>query len=322
MLRYQFDAAALSAVRFGISPLNEMGLGLRAFRAPERYPLQHGWLQRIADVRHLLDEEMLAALVDDRRWVADFVTPRPTAPVGDIDDELDTLASLTPEQLERDLRVVHGRIPPPFVGRHADVMDRLLTALRRAWRLCFEPHWSRMRAVLEADIAHRGRVMAREGMMSMVGGLTPAVHWAGHSLDVTLSAPFGRDRPVGVDGLTLAPSVFVINASTMIDLDRSPTLIYPARGQGAMWAPLDRSAPGATDALLGPTRAGLLSSLAEPRSSTELAFSLGVSPSAVNQHLRVMHAAGLLNRTRHGRSVLYYRSALGDALLAGRGTRI
>ena len=41
-----------------------------------------------------------------------------------------------------------------------------------------------------------------------------------------------------------------------------------------------------------------------------------MSTSAVNQHLRVMARAGLLNRARYGRAVLYYRSAAGDALCA------
>ena len=42
---------------------------------------------------------------------------------------------------------------------------------------------------------------------------------------------------------------------------------------------------------------------------------LGVTASAVNQHLRVLRDAGLLVSTRYGRSVLYLRSELGTALL-------
>jgi DNA-binding transcriptional ArsR family regulator len=34
----------------------------------------------------------------------------------------------------------------------------------------------------------------------------------------------------------------------------------------------------------------------------------------VSQHLRVLHDARLVNRARHGRVVLYARSALGDGL--------
>jgi DNA-binding transcriptional ArsR family regulator len=56
--------------------------------------------------------------------------------------------------------------------------------------------------------------------------------------------------------------------------------------------------------------------LGEPASSTELAARLGVTPTAVNQHLRAMRSAGLLTTARRGRSVLYLRSDLGDRLVA------
>ncbi|MEU6234004.1 helix-turn-helix domain-containing protein [Kitasatospora sp. NPDC047058] len=43
-----------------------------------------------------------------------------------------------------------------------------------------------------------------------------------------------------------------------------------------------------------------------------------MTPSAVSQHLRALHAAGLVTRTRDGRHVLYHRSTLGDRLVTGR----
>jgi DNA-binding MarR family transcriptional regulator len=55
--------------------------------------------------------------------------------------------------------------------------------------------------------------------------------------------------------------------------------------------------------------------LGQPSSTTELARLLAVTPGAVSRHLTALHAARLLNRTRSGRCVLYFRSPLGDALL-------
>ncbi|MEU6180106.1 ArsR/SmtB family transcription factor [Streptomyces coeruleorubidus] len=46
----------------------------------------------------------------------------------------------------------------------------------------------------------------------------------------------------------------------------------------------------------------------------ELARRLGVTPSAVSQQLRVLHATGLVTRARDGRRVLYRRSPLGEQL--------
>ena len=54
--------------------------------------------------------------------------------------------------------------------------------------------------------------------------------------------------------------------------------------------------------------------LAEPLPTIELARRLRVTPSAVSQHLKVLHATGLLARARDGRQVLYRRTPLGDQL--------
>lgn len=62
--------------------------------------------------------------------------------------------------------------------------------------------------------------------------------------------------------------------------------------------------------------ARLLRLLGEPPATVELARRLRVAPSAVSQHLRGLHAAGLVTRARQGRQVLYRRSPLGDGLAA------
>ncbi|WP_371364470.1 ArsR/SmtB family transcription factor [Jatrophihabitans sp. GAS493] len=118
--------------------------------------------------------------------------------------------------------------------------------------------------------------------------------------------------------MTLLPSLFVRYASTPITPQEPPLLMYAARGIGTLWESERTTAPAALEAVLGGVRAGLLNLLASPASSTELALRLGVSPSAVNQHLRPLRDAGLLISARHGRSMLYLRSALGDQLVAGR----
>ncbi|GAA2464011.1 ArsR/SmtB family transcription factor [Winogradskya humida] len=314
MIRYELESADVSAVRFGISPLGEVSLGLRALRAPDAFPLQQPWLDRIAPVRQLLDTEVLLGLVNDRRWVADFTNPRPGSPLTDFGQEIAELARITPERLRGDLRHVHGDVPPVFDGPHDEVVARLVAALTQAWDLCFVPYWKRMRAVLEADITYRGRVAAQAGIGTMLGGLSSSISFDGRNIDIRLASPIARVRPIRGEGVTLVPSMFVGRSSTPADETLPPVIVYPARGQGAMWSTADRPGTGAIRDLLGSTRATLLAALGEPASSTDLALRLGVTTSAVNQHLRVLERGGLLNRARYGRSILYYRSDLGESL--------
>jgi DNA-binding transcriptional ArsR family regulator len=84
-----------------------------------------------------------------------------------------------------------------------------------------------------------------------------------------------------------------------------------------MWEAEQVRNPAAVVAVLGEVRTSLLTALAAPASSTELAVRFSVTASAVNQHLRALREAGLVTSTRYGHSVLYFRSELGSALLLG-----
>ena len=96
-----------------------------------------------------------------------------------------------------------------------------------------------------------------------------------------------------------------------------PTLIYPARGVSALWEQPGRAGPGsALHRLLGTSRAAILLALEDPASTTQLAGTLGQSLGGIGDHLAVLREAGLVARARSGRSVLYRRTPVGDALAA------
>ncbi|MFC7757839.1 ArsR/SmtB family transcription factor [Catellatospora bangladeshensis] len=79
----------------------------------------------------------------------------------------------------------------------------------------------------------------------------------------------------------------------------------PGRGRGARRAV--RRVP-----------ARLLDILRQPATTSELARRTGMAAGTVSEHLGVMHAAGLLARSRHGRTVLYVATAAGQSLLDAR----
>jgi biotin operon repressor len=316
MVRYELVGTDLADVRFAVSPLNELVLSLRAWRAPGLFPLHLRWLRVLEEVRSRLDEATLLALTNDRGWTPDFLSPRPYSPLTRFDDELARLARTDPAVVQRDLRAVHqsAPLPPPLRGPASQVLTRVLDALSDYWQHCFAPYWPRMRALLEGDVIHRGQQIAQRGLAAMFAELSNTVRLVDNVVEVQLPrSKVDYARPT-TDGLTLVPSLWATNASPPISPDEPPMILYAARGVATLWQPQTLPAPRALADLIGATRAGLLTHLATPTSSTELAARLGVTTTAVNQHLRKLLAGGLLVSARHGRSVLYRRSDLGDQL--------
>ncbi len=316
MIEYVLDDADLAEVRFGVSPLTEAALSLRAIRDPGRFPLHLPWLSRVQEALPSLDEAMLRALTNEQFWTPDFLTPRPLSPLTRIEDELDRLADLSPAVVARDIEAVHpGRRPPALAGPARAVRSRVVHALREYWDACLADPWPRMRNLLEADVIHRGRLIVQSGIAAMFASLSQAVSFADGVVAVRLTARIDWRVGTGGDGLVLSPTQFSRRVSTPVDPTEPPLIMYPVRGLGTLWSVPATTAPAALAGVLGRVRARLLVDLATPRSSTELAERLQVTPSAVNQHLRALRAAGLLTSTRYGRSVLYVQSALGTAWL-------
>lgn len=315
MFRFRLTSSALGGIRFGISPLCEMGLSLSALKEPGRYPLQLPWLSRTARARERIDHDTLLALIDDRHWVPDFLSPRPSSPLTRIEDELDALARIDQQAFVRQLEQIHGRTPAPLAGPPAQAVRQTVQALRDYWALCFQPHWTRMRTILEADVVHRGRQIAQAGLHTMLNDLAPVVSFDGRDVIVDLAERVVGATDVGDDGFALVPTMFEDSADVS-SATKPPMLMYPARGQAALWETERVPDQPAVVALIGQVRTRLLIALAAPASSTELAVRFEVTTSAVNQHLRVLHAGGLLTAARHGRSMIYLQSELGTALVA------
>jgi DNA-binding MarR family transcriptional regulator len=61
--------------------------------------------------------------------------------------------------------------------------------------------------------------------------------------------------------------------------------------------------------------------LDEPLPTVEIARRLKVTPSAVSQHLQVLHATRLVTRARDRRQVLYRRAPIGDQLIGNTDGR-
>src|SRR5205823_980790 len=89
-------------------------------------------------------------------------------------------------------------------------------------------------------------------------------------------------------------------------------MLYPARGAATVWesGALAGGHEAAVEALLGAPRVRLLTALRSPATTTALARRLGVTPSAVSQHLAVLHPVGLarLEGSRSGGAAAHRRA--------------
>jgi DNA-binding transcriptional ArsR family regulator len=317
MTEYVLDERDMTEVRFAVSPLNELALSVRTWRDPGRFPQHLPWLRRTRAQRAGLDGDLLTALSNDWFWLPDFLTPRPLTPLPRIDDELRRLATVAPDVVASQLRAVHPELPPALQGPAREVRDRIVAAVTEYWTSCFAPWWPRMLAILQADVVHRAHRITAGGMAQMFAGLSDRCVLVGNVVTIRNRPPFpGFRRVAARAGLTLVPSLFTRGLTAPLEPTQPPMVVYPARGAGLLWSADARPAPAALVGVLGRTRAGLMAMLDQPASSTELAARLGVTTTAVNQHLRALRAAGLLTAARHGRHVLYLRTELGDGLVA------
>lgn len=326
VIRFHLDLADLAATSFAYSPLLEAALSLRMWTHPGHYAEQMPLFRRMRPAFERLDTGLLTSLVATNRWVPDFLTPRPTTPWPDVRAELAALRACPPETVRADLLrtfLPHRRVLPARLAYGIENPQTLLAeiadALESYWSDCLAPQWwPRARSVLESDIVYRARTLAERGADRLFDELSDRLDWAQGTLTVRWSQPKSLpqgDVDVAGRGLVLAPTCFAHGAVTMIDTNAPPWISYPARGRATMTGDLDPPPhEPALARLLGLPRARLLMLLDEPASTTELAHRLGVSPSAVSQHLAVLHAARLTTRARHGRMVLYARSTLGDEL--------
>jgi DNA-binding transcriptional ArsR family regulator len=310
VLTYELTSRDLAEVRFAVSPVAEMVLSLRALREPGRFPLQLGWVRAVQPRVAELDWDVLRWLVNDTMGSPDFLTPRPTSPLTQLADELQLIADVDRETFERQLVAVNGELPADLT------IDKVLEALRQYWDAMMAPYWDRMRTLLSADISYRGHVLTQQGTGAMLNGLAPAITYADGLLKVDRVAAVSRTEAVDGRGLVLQPSLFGPHAVIPFDPGAEPILGYPPRGQANLWSVVEPPSQQDLAQLIGTPRAHILELLTHPRTTTDLAGELKVTPSAVSQHLQLLRRTGLVEPQRTGKQVLYRPTELA-ALLTG-----
>ncbi len=320
MILARFHTESLTRVRFAISPMFEMIRSVRTLHDLDDAGLHLPWVEQAQPSTADLDLSALVALQSAPIYNPDFVNPPPSRPQVEFEDELAVMLATPLEQIAAEVRHAYKDAPlpavlEPFVSSPRHAVEELAELMRVYWDRCLAGHWPRIRSLLQQDVLYRARRITDGGTQRLFCDLDPEVSWA----DGTLAIQCGEcDSDLDLDerGLLLVPSAFVWPKVTILTLEPwQPTLAYPARGIGMLWDPEPNAPPDALERLVGRTRASLLMALDSPRSTTELAGALGLTPGGVSQHLTTLRDAGLVTARRVARVVLYTRSTQGEALL-------
>lgn len=204
----------------------------------------------------------------------------------------------------------------PLYQDPAAHLPKVAQELDRYWQAAIAPVWPRVRAVCTADVTYRMEQFAIGGLARVLAGLHAELTWEADRLLVDKPHHCTQRFDLSGTGILLLPCAFVW-PTLMVEccgVDQ-PALTYPARGVAELWtkSPAEHADP--LTALVGRTRATLLTVLDLPRSTTQLAGQLGLSPPAVSQHLKVLKEAGLVTGRRRGKMVLYQRTRAATTLL-------
>jgi DNA-binding transcriptional ArsR family regulator len=336
VIRYEVGTEDLLHSRFAISPAFELDSLLRRLDRGGRLPVASSARLRKAFESLRRDTELDAVLALQAGWIgADFIAPPPAGLAQTWEDDLATIRATPLAQARAEIAMCLAARPATRPTAHPatrpgttdpavlalldapDAVSRLAEALDHAWRALMAPDWLQLRALCERDVVHRAGVLGRAGWAAAIADLHTSVRWHDDGIEVSNMGTGQEVIPLAGNGLLLVPSAFNWpHAATYTSGEWPKTLIYPARGIGVLWEHPAPPAPDALADLIGRSRARILLALESPAGTTHLARTLGMATGAVGDHLAVMRRAGLVDRARDGRVVLYARTAVGDALAA------
>ncbi|WP_031073660.1 ArsR/SmtB family transcription factor [Streptomyces sp. NRRL WC-3742] len=321
MIRIDLGVRGLGRVRFAASPLDTAkDLLFTLARTPQ--VLGPRW--RDNAVRALEERQLglLAAVAGGGPlgYAPDFLRPESTGFDMTLTGGLHLVATTPAERVRYELSAAldghawdrsPARRPPRLLLAALDrgeeyLAQRIAGEMEQFWHAALAPHWPGIRARLEGEVATRASAIVTRGISDTLDSLAPNLRERDGVLHLTPLVADAHRIDLEADSAVLVPSVFAARAIFCggeppgTPARRGPLIVYPA-------APTDCLPRTGRDELLGATRVKLLAELSQPHSTGELATRLCLSPATVSYHLQILHRAGLVQRTRRSRTVLYQR---------------
>jgi DNA-binding transcriptional ArsR family regulator len=272
---------------------------------------------RLGDPKSAGALRLLRSLVPARGNFPDFLTPLPT---GDgLDGAFDIIRATPRSRLALDLsparlhRVENSRFHHGLAAGRGEPMTDLVESLRRYYDAAIAPYWDEVAEHVRADGESRARDVLSDGLGGMFTGLGPSFRWRWPWLETDY--PRSHEIRLGGRGLTLVPSFFCVREPvTLIDEELPPMLVFPARRLRRDPQAEERAVFHLSQ-VIGRTRARILVALRTPRSTSELAGTIGMSLASASQQVTVLRNAGFVVSRRDGQAMLHSVTGKGKALL-------
>lgn len=212
------------------------------------------------------------------------------------------------------------RAMTPFTRALAEGREEAFLALGQAaadlQTAVFDPYRRTLATHVAAAAGQAGSHLAAHGVDSLLRNLHPQIRWNGK----VLSLPAHKDRDTELAGrvLVLSPCALLPKLGTSGDmLTGRLDLYYPAMQARIL---RDETSPGAgrsLEALVGATRAALLTAIARTPALTtgQLATTLCLSAASTSRQLTILRDNGLVSTQRSGMRVHHYVTHLGAAMV-------
>lgn len=315
MITLELDPASVARVRVAPSPLFEVATWLAASVTGARHPLfgDPGAAARYA----LRDREVAvtAAMVSAGArccYLPAFLTPKPRAGQsrGLLDEQLELVRATSQE-------VAAAQLPVDWWSSAgldskqvdvAEVPNRAARGLARFWELALADWWSEVQYAVSNDVHRCGQLLAAGGVGRLFNSLRPAARWRANSL--LLANPTEATTRFIDEELVLVPSLLTPHRLTVqLDDHRDAFIAFPVRAR-----PNRHEHLNGARAPFGRGRTAVLSALATPSSTRDLAQLLRITESTVSHHLHALVHADLAQAHRDGRLVIYSLTPLGKQM--------
>ncbi|MEV7872477.1 winged helix-turn-helix domain-containing protein [Streptomyces sp. NPDC088124] len=327
--RIHFTAEDLTRTRIAQAamPMIELHAAARALQQRSQPALLDTW--RRHTLSRLSPQARLAlSMVPPFGESPDFLSPMQSSTP---DEELERVRATPRRQIIENLASVAETRTLPAWARHladdTDLRNDFFDGWAHLYTQLLQPYWRQITDLHASDRTLRLQQFMTGGVEHLLAQANPRwMQWSPPVLKIrTVLRTTVYDLHLEGRGIVLTPSSFLTSSAAVLDDGHArPVVTYPAGKHEALssltvLSPRPAAPRGTTavTALLGKTRAAVLSTIAEHPgcTTTELAALSRIAPASASEHATVLREAGLIHTTRHRNRVLHSPSSLGRALL-------